>query len=201
VESVRVEPLGPKPPGRNEPCHCGSGKKYKRCCLDADQQTLRETEEALAEALPLLRAKHTRAQEYERRLREEYGVFVNYVSPIEWKGGKVWALGSRVYLDAPLDETFHDFLFRVLRGTFGEAWAREHAELPEDERHFIFTCNERVAAWQAENADPAIRTPEGHYRAEPNGWAQYLITLAWDIASLIHAAVAAEERHPRRARS
>ncbi|MBI5193059.1 MAG: SEC-C domain-containing protein [Nitrospirae bacterium] len=20
-------------PGRNEPCPCGSGKKYKRCCL------------------------------------------------------------------------------------------------------------------------------------------------------------------------
>jgi hypothetical protein len=23
--------------GRNEPCHCGSGKKYKRCCLAKDQ--------------------------------------------------------------------------------------------------------------------------------------------------------------------
>ena len=23
--------------GRNDPCHCGSGKKYKRCCLDDDQ--------------------------------------------------------------------------------------------------------------------------------------------------------------------
>jgi tetratricopeptide (TPR) repeat protein len=23
-------------PGRNEPCPCGSGKKYKRCCLDKD---------------------------------------------------------------------------------------------------------------------------------------------------------------------
>lgn len=20
-------------PGRNEPCHCGSGKKYKKCCI------------------------------------------------------------------------------------------------------------------------------------------------------------------------
>lgn len=25
------------PPGRNESCHCGSGKKYKRCCLDTDR--------------------------------------------------------------------------------------------------------------------------------------------------------------------
>ncbi|GBF74859.1 hypothetical protein PA598K_03228 [Paenibacillus sp. 598K] len=23
--------------GRNDPCHCGSGKKYKKCCLEADE--------------------------------------------------------------------------------------------------------------------------------------------------------------------
>ena len=23
--------------GRNEPCHCGSGKKYKQCCLNKDE--------------------------------------------------------------------------------------------------------------------------------------------------------------------
>lgn len=24
--------------GRNEPCHCGSGKKYKKCCLEKDEE-------------------------------------------------------------------------------------------------------------------------------------------------------------------
>jgi hypothetical protein len=24
--------------GRNEPCHCGSGKKYKKCCMDKDRE-------------------------------------------------------------------------------------------------------------------------------------------------------------------
>jgi SEC-C motif len=28
--------------GRNEPCHCGSGKKYKKCCHDKDQDLLRD---------------------------------------------------------------------------------------------------------------------------------------------------------------
>ncbi|MBV6738925.1 SEC-C metal-binding domain-containing protein, partial [Priestia megaterium] len=28
VESVRREDT----PGRNDPCNCGSGKKYKKCC-------------------------------------------------------------------------------------------------------------------------------------------------------------------------
>jgi peptidoglycan hydrolase CwlO-like protein len=25
-------------PGRNEPCHCGSGRKYKQCCLEKDER-------------------------------------------------------------------------------------------------------------------------------------------------------------------
>jgi hypothetical protein len=25
-------------PGRNEPCRCGSGKKYKHCCLEKDDK-------------------------------------------------------------------------------------------------------------------------------------------------------------------
>ncbi len=24
--------------GRNDPCHCGSGKKYKKCCLEKDEK-------------------------------------------------------------------------------------------------------------------------------------------------------------------
>ncbi len=27
-------------PGRNEECWCGSGKKYKKCHLDADAETI-----------------------------------------------------------------------------------------------------------------------------------------------------------------
>jgi hypothetical protein len=26
--------------GRNEICHCGSGKKYKKCCLLSDEMSL-----------------------------------------------------------------------------------------------------------------------------------------------------------------
>lgn len=28
--------------GRNEPCHCGSGKKYKKCCIEKDQALIRD---------------------------------------------------------------------------------------------------------------------------------------------------------------
>ena len=35
--TVHVE----KKPGRNEPCPCGSGKKYKNCCMKKDQEAAR----------------------------------------------------------------------------------------------------------------------------------------------------------------
>lgn len=31
--------------GRNEPCHCGSGRKYKKCCLDKDKKRLADSSE------------------------------------------------------------------------------------------------------------------------------------------------------------
>jgi hypothetical protein len=39
--------------GRNDPCHCGSGRKYKQCCLDKDEAEARAARAtAAAEAPP-----------------------------------------------------------------------------------------------------------------------------------------------------
>ena len=38
-------------PGRNEPCHCRSGRKYKQCCLAKDESEARAAyAKAIAEA-------------------------------------------------------------------------------------------------------------------------------------------------------
>jgi hypothetical protein len=44
--------------GRNDPCHCGSGKKYKRCCLAKDEEAAR----ALAPVPALRRKSPTHAE-------------------------------------------------------------------------------------------------------------------------------------------
>jgi hypothetical protein len=36
---VHRRPRGTRKLGRNDPCRCGSGQKYKRCCLPADRQS------------------------------------------------------------------------------------------------------------------------------------------------------------------
>lgn len=37
MDAVQLKDLG-----RNDPCHCGSGKKYKQCHLAADEAAARE---------------------------------------------------------------------------------------------------------------------------------------------------------------
>jgi hypothetical protein len=41
-------------PGRNEPCYCGSGRKYKQCCLEKDEKkaTAARTKAAAAAESP-----------------------------------------------------------------------------------------------------------------------------------------------------
>jgi hypothetical protein len=38
-------------PGRNEPCHCGSGRKHKHCCLEKDNAEASAARKAAAEAV------------------------------------------------------------------------------------------------------------------------------------------------------
>ncbi len=40
-------------PGRNDRCHCGSGKKYKQCCLQADAAADRAARAEAAAAAPV----------------------------------------------------------------------------------------------------------------------------------------------------
>ena len=47
-----MDPSTDERPGRNDPCHCGSGRKYKQCHLDKDEAALRaaRAKEAAASA-------------------------------------------------------------------------------------------------------------------------------------------------------
>jgi hypothetical protein len=47
----------PEKPGRNDACYCGSGKKYKKCHLQADEESERKAlAEKAAESLAKLKA-------------------------------------------------------------------------------------------------------------------------------------------------
>jgi hypothetical protein len=47
-----VSPDAPPVLGRNDPCHCGSGKKYKQCHLDKDEAVAREARAKATDEAP-----------------------------------------------------------------------------------------------------------------------------------------------------
>ncbi len=175
-------------PGRNDPCRCGSDKKYKKCCLDADRDADREMQVMLPELQQAMKDITAKIERGPERLREDYGVYVNYVAPIEYQGCKVWAIGTRVYSDRPPNETFHEFLLHVLRGTLGgKEWRDAETAKPESERSFIMRCFEEWDKFTRIMLKPENQQDEGRWAAAPNGFVLYLLSLAWDVASLINA--------------
>jgi hypothetical protein len=127
------------------------------------------------------------------RLRDEFGVHVNYVHPMMWLDRKVWAIGSRLYTNRPPDETFHEFILQVLRDEFGQQWYEQQLGLPEENRHFVMRCFDEWARFTQQHANPDKRTAHGMYAVAPNGWTQYLLALAWDVATLIHTTLLPEK--------
>jgi tetratricopeptide (TPR) repeat protein len=66
--------------GRNDPCHCGSGKKYKRCCLEDDQQNEREARTAFTAALAAEQAdEDDEFYEWSDRLDEESNAVIDLI--------------------------------------------------------------------------------------------------------------------------
>ena len=47
-----METAAQKALSRNDPCHCGSGKKYKQCHLDEDEAAAREARAKVAAKTP-----------------------------------------------------------------------------------------------------------------------------------------------------
>jgi hypothetical protein len=47
-----MNPTTTSRPGRNDPCHCGSGRKYKQCCLQKDEAAARDARAKAADEAP-----------------------------------------------------------------------------------------------------------------------------------------------------
>lgn len=98
--------------GRNDPCPCGSGRKYKRCCLR--QQQANRTASPLGQLKLSLQAEIEKIQAAARDGKDivlELGVFILWSS----KGGDAWLLeitdsdavqvaAAGQVLDVPIDE-------------------------------------------------------------------------------------------------
>jgi len=159
--------------GRNDQCPCGSGKKYKKCCLDSKNIKI-----------PTEVMEHFKKVDIERKKLNSMGIYANYVSPIMFQEKKVWALGSRVYHSRRPEETFHEFILDVFKQTLGREWWEE--QLATQEKHFIMQCFLHYFEWQKRNAVADNCVDDKIWGSIPDGWTQTLIATAFDVCSLIH---------------
>jgi hypothetical protein len=177
--------------GRNDPCHCGAKKpggkpvKYKKCHWLKESQPV--SDEVMRELIKVL----AKNQEHEQSMRER-GIFMNYVNPATYtnpktgQGVKAWALGSRLFHTRPEHETFHEFVVSHLqREVLGKEWWEKEARASQ--KHFIFECFTKWEEWRRKNAIEGEKINEHVYSGYPDGWAQTLVSLAFDIATLEHA--------------
>jgi hypothetical protein len=162
--------------GRNDPCYCGSGKKYKKCHIDAEKQVQVLPRAVVEEAARQEAAHHARLEAHRARhghAREPVTAMV--------AGRRVVAVRNRLYFEPENSKirTFHEFLIQYVRGTFGEPWRQQQQSLPEDERHPAFRMHSGMMAFVESHPDPPDE--DGIHDAPWNGDVGALLTLAWDL--------------------
>lgn len=165
--------------GRNDPCHCGSGKKYKKCHLDSD--TRRPTEKDIGEVI-----EHFRKEQEKQQALEAGGYYLPHFQSL-YQGKRVRAVGSRLFHSLPPKQTFHEFILVALATELGKKWAEDQRTLPDSERHFITKCYSHFDDWKRRNATEKNRY-EQKWAGVPDGWTRSLMALAFDVYCIKHRA-------------
>ena len=118
--------------GRNEPCACGSGKKYKKCCLPKHE-----------EARKNLPRDQVRELEQRTRDREKLGADVRkgFDLLFSQEFGRAQRLARRLLESYPEDDRLHDILVTsfVAAGDYDDAFvaSRQRWQVTLEERDFF----------------------------------------------------------------
>ncbi|MDP2660237.1 MAG: SEC-C domain-containing protein [Dehalococcoidia bacterium] len=140
--------------GRNDPCPCGSGKKYKKCCMLADQarrdqttpRLINRASEEAAQAL-MAYARHTRGDR-----------FLEDVWAAAWPSGpfdrdspfNVLIIPWALYLWDAADDVADS-------GTVAAEFLAAATRIDSRTRRFIEACQtEPLAFWQAQAVEPGV---------------------------------------------
>jgi hypothetical protein len=163
--------------GRNQPCPCGSGKKYKRChgAYPAHELPLHvpDSQAAFAQAM--------RAAEALRVRREKQQGLGRPIIAAKLRDRQMVAVGKRVHFSTRWN-TFHDFLRDHLFALLGKEWGAVELAKPTEKRH-------RILRWFDQATEDARRTGTktgGVYTAPMSGATRAFINLAYNIYLIAH---------------
>ncbi len=171
--------------GRNDPCPCGSGQKYRRCCL-ATRTPQPLVQETSFEELPQeVREGFVRHQLQEQERIRRFGHVQPPIS-MDHAGYKMVAVGSRLYW-AKNWKTFHDFLISYIAAALGKEWGDAELKKPFEDRHPVAQWYHGLCELQAKHVEePGVGKI---YSAPATGPAMAYLALAYDLYTLEHHAL------------
>lgn len=167
--------------GRNDPCFCGSGLKYKKCHLLKDEKPPKP------EVIPFEEIEKNRQ---ESLVRSDYlrskGIYEKLPNTISFQGKTMLAVGNEIMVDDNPYATFHQLIFRNLQHTLGEDWWKEQEALPVEEQHYIYKCFLELKG-SDNRKDLNVVQVDKHTRSMvATGNTQALLSLAFDVWILSH---------------
>lgn len=133
--------------GRNQPCHCGSGRKYKRCHGDPLTQDRINRAFAAADANRQLHE----AAEKQRAKQQGFGKAIISTTVGDQR---LVAIGNTVHF-AQTWKTFPDFLLHYAKKTLGPEWGTKQLQKSETQMHPVALWYRKTAQQQAAYAGKA----------------------------------------------
>lgn len=175
--------------GRNQTCHCGSGKKYKRChgAFDAPSgpQSLRPPPRFVQE--PVHRAKG------QQKIRERQQGRGRGIVSAKIGDRRFVAVGKSV-LHSNMWVTFCDFLFSYIKSKLGSEWGNNELKKEFADRHPVMQWYDAVAKAQAQHPDAGNKAVKS---SPMTGAMICYLGLSYDLYLLEHN-VELQERYLKR---
>jgi hypothetical protein len=167
--------------GRNDPCPCGSGKKYKKCCGSSTAAPKPPIRHMSFDHLP--DTLKVALREQQRKQTEQVNKYGHGRPRItgDYKGNKLVAVGNQL-MGSKKWKTFHDFLFWYIGHALGESWCSAEIKRPYDQRHPILQWYHQLLEFQKIHAKPGGEVHE----AIATGPVMAYLGLAYDLYTLDH---------------
>lgn len=146
--------------GRNAPCPCGSGKKYKRCHGNPSNEKI-----AVEPVIPPPQMKamleQLKAKELTRTKQQGLG---KPIISTDMGEHKMVAVGNTVHFSKNW-KFFPDFLSDYLKKTVGGDWGNAEIAKAFEDRHPLVQWYQAYCDFQKNHK----KQPDGTYQAEPTG--------------------------------
>jgi hypothetical protein len=158
--------------GRNQPCPCGSGRKYKRCCGSPLKSVKSRPVYSTAAS------ERSKADEFIRQQQQGLG---RPIIATKIKNQQIVVVGQTLYYSEKW-KTFPDFLSDYLKLIMGEEWWKAELVKPLQNRHAILQWNDECCRHQR-----AYLQPSGEIKPIPMIWAIYCyLGIAYSLYLLKH---------------